>query len=244
MNSIVLIHGFPFDHRMWDALSPSLKWRALAWDLPGAGAARGFESPEDYSIAGYAASEIGVLDLLKEQAVICGFSMGGYIVFELLRRFPDRVRAAILCNTKATADTPEAKRGRDALAARTRKEGMSAVADELVNRLVARVTREQRPEVVREVTKLILRQPVPGILGALRAMRERPDSTPLLGQIRVPVLVVAGDDDQIAPAEGMEAMARAIPGAQFVLIPQSGHLSPLEQPKAVSAALNAFLGQL
>jgi pimeloyl-ACP methyl ester carboxylesterase len=170
--------------------------------------------------------------------------MGGYIVFELLRRFPERVRAAMLLNTKAAADTPEAKRGRDALATTARHSGSQAVADELVPKVLACPTLERQPAVVREVTEMILRQPVTGIVGALRALRDRPDSTPLLGRIRVPVLVVAGDDDQIAPAAGMEEMARAIPGAQFVLIPESGHLSPLERPAAVNAALNAFLGQL
>jgi len=167
--------------------------------------------------------------------------MGGYIVFELLRRYPDRVRAVVLCNTKAAADTAEARRGRDALAARAQNAGMAAVATELVDRVLAHVTLEQRPDVVREVTEMILRQPVPGIVGALRALRERPDSTPLLATIRIPVLVIAGDDDQIAPAAGMEEMARSIPGAQFVLIRDAGHLAPLEQPRAFNDALNEFL---
>jgi len=118
---------------------------------------------------------------------------------------------------------------------------MAAVATELVNRVLAHLTLEQRPDVVREVTEMILRQPVPGIVGALRALRERPDSTPLLATIRVPVLVIAGDDDQIAPAAGMEEMARSIPGAQFVLIRNAGHLAPLEQPRAFNDALNEFL---
>src|SRR6266550_716719 len=171
-------------------------------------------------------------------------SMGGYIAFELLRRFPQRVRAAILCNTKAAADTPEAKRGRDALAAKAQQEGARAVAAELVPKLIARATRERQPEVVKEVTEMIARQPVPGIAGALRALRERPDATPLLATIRVPVLVVAGDDDQIAPAAGMQEMARAIPGARFALVPDAGHVAPLEQPITVSAALADFLANL
>ena len=214
-------------------------------DLPGTRASSGYDSPDDYTMTAYGADFARFLDsMMIPQGVFCGLSMGGYIVFELLRRFPARVRAAILCNTKAAADTPEAKRGRDALAARTKLEGMNAVVDELINRVLARVTRERRPDLVQEVTAMILRQHVPGIVGALHAMRERPDSTPLLEQIRVPVLVIAGDDDPIAPAEGMKEMARAIPGAQFVLIPESGHLSPVEQPQAVGAAINAFLGQL
>ncbi len=240
-----MIHGFPFDHRMWDHVQRVLQRRAYATDVAGTGASRGYDSSDAYTMAAYAADFAGLLDgMMTPQGVFCGLSMGGYIVFELLRRFPARVRAAILCNTKAAADAPETKRGRDALAARTKQEGMSAVVDELINRVLARVTRERRPDVVQEVTAMILRQHVPGIVGALHAMRERPDSTPLLGQIRVPVLVIAGDDDPIAPAEGMQEMARAIPGAQFVLIPEAGHLSPVEQPQAVGAAINAFLARL
>ncbi|HEY6088852.1 MAG TPA: alpha/beta fold hydrolase, partial [Gemmatimonadaceae bacterium] len=179
-----------------------------------------------------------------KQAVFCGLSMGGYIVFEILRQFPERVRAAVLCNTKATPDSPEAKSARNALAARVQKEGTSALVDEMINRLLSRITRERRPEIVRAVSQVISQQNVPGIVGQLRALRDRADSTPLLGQIGVPVLVIGGDDDQITPAEGMREMASAIPGAEFVLIPEAGHLTPVEQPKAVSAAMNAFLARL
>ena len=91
---------------------------------------------------------------------------------------------------------------------------------------------------------MIDRQPVAGIVGALHALRERPDSTPLLAQINVPVLVLAGADDQIAPVGGMEAMAKAIPGAEFAVIREAGHLSPLEQPREVNAAVVTFLEKL
>jgi 3-oxoadipate enol-lactonase len=244
--TILFIHGFPFDHSMWrrqlDALSG---WQCLAPDLRGAGTADAPASPDEYSMGSYARDLIGFLDERHvESVVVCGLSMGGYITFELLRQVPQRVRAAILCNTKSTADTPDAKRGRDTLAAKARNQGASAVAEDLVPKLVAGATRERRPEIVREVTALIERQPVVGIVGALRALRERPDSTPLLGEIRVPVLVIAGDDDQITPAAGMQEMARAIPGARFALIRHAGHLTPLEQPAAVNAELESFLAKL
>jgi pimeloyl-ACP methyl ester carboxylesterase len=237
MSAILFIHGFPFDHLMWrHQLAALSRWRCIAPDLPGAGTSRGPNSPDEYSMAGYATYLVGVLDELRVgQAVICGLSMGGYIAFELLRRFPERVGAAVLCSTKAAADTEEAKRRRDALAAKAQKEGARAVAAELVPKLI------RQPEVVQEVTEMIARQPVSGIVGALRAVRERADSTPLLGSIRVPVLVVAGDEDPIAPATGMQEMARAIPGARFELIRGSGHLSPLEQPGAFTDALSSFL---
>jgi pimeloyl-ACP methyl ester carboxylesterase len=233
---------------MWADVSPRLQWKNFAFDVPGAGRHPRNESSDDHSIAAYARSMMGVfewLDLLGvKQAVFCGLSMGGYVVFEILRQFPDRVRAAILCNTKATPDMPEAKAARDALAARVRREGTSALVDEMINRQLARVTHERHPEVVGAVTQIISQQNVPGIVGQLRALRDRADSTPLLGQIRVPVLVIAGDDDQITPAEGMREMARAIPGAEFVLTPEAGHLSPVEQPQVVSTAINAFLARL
>ena len=246
MNAVLLVHGFPFDHLLWrHQLAALSRWQCIAPDLRGAGTSSGPDSPDEYSMAGYAADLIRLLDELRiERAVVCGLSMGGYIAFELLRQVPERIRAVILCNTKAVADTPEVKRGRDVLAARALKEGARGVADELVPKLLARATSERRPEVVREVTEMILRQPVSGIVGALRALRERPDSTPLLPRIRVPVLVVAADDDQIAPAAGMQEMARAIAGAQVALIPSAGHVAPLEQPLAVNAALVNFLRKL
>jgi 3-oxoadipate enol-lactonase len=246
MTPILFVHGFPFDHAMWRHQVAALtEWPRIVPDLWGAGFANIDAGATGYSIAEHATSLISRLDDLEVgQVVVCGQSMGGYIALALLGAFPDRIAAAILCNTKATADTPEAKRGRDVLAARAEQEGAAAVAAELVPRLLARATRERQPPVVREVSVMIERQPVHGMIATLRTLRDRPDSTSLLAQIRVPVLVVAGDDDQITPAAGMEEMARAIPGAQFVLVREAGHLSPLEQPDAVNQPIKSFLGQL
>ena len=246
MNTILFVHGFPFDHRMWrHQLAGLARWQCIAPDLRGAQGAMAPSSPRAYTMTAYADDLIALLDRARiRQAVVCGLSMGGYIIFELLRRHPRRVRAAILCNTKAAADTLGAKRGRDALAAKAQREGAPAVAAELVPKLLARETQQRRADVVREVTEMIERQPVVGIVGALHALRERPDSTPLLARIQMPVLAVAGDDDQIAPATGMQEMAEAIPGAEFVLIRSAGHLAPLEQPANVNAALVSFLERL
>jgi pimeloyl-ACP methyl ester carboxylesterase len=170
--------------------------------------------------------------------------MGGYVTFELLRQIPARVRATVLCNTQSAAAPAAAKSGRGVLAEKARSLGSRAVAEELIPTVLGRATRERQPQVVREVMQMMERQPVAGIVGALHALRERPDSTPLLARIHVPVLVVAGADDQITPAEGMREMSNAIVGAEFVLIPEAGHLAPLEQPSAVNAAISAFLTAL
>jgi pimeloyl-ACP methyl ester carboxylesterase len=110
--------------------------------------------------------------------------------------------------------------------------------------VLSAATLERQQNLVRDVRAMIERQSVAGIVGALRALRERPDSTPLLGKIRVPVLVIAGSDDQITPAAGMREMAQAIPGARFTLIQDAAHLTALEQPDAVNHALKRFLTQL
>lgn len=244
--AVLFVHGFPFDRAMWrHQLAALADWECLAPDLRGAGSAPAPQSPDEYSMTAYARDLIGLLDERRiGSVVVCGLSMGGYITFELLRQFPRRIRAAVLCNTKATADTPGAKLGRDALAEKARARGASAVAQELVARVLGPVTRQQMSEVVREVREMIERQPVAGIVGALRALRERPDSTPVLSEIRIPVLVVAGDADQITPAAGMREMANIIPGARFVQIQDAGHLTPLEQPVAVNTALTSFLAEL
>ncbi|HXO84362.1 MAG TPA: alpha/beta fold hydrolase [Gemmatimonadales bacterium] len=245
-SAVLFIHGFPFDHSMWrHQLEALAAWKCVAPDLRGAGVSDAPAEPQAYSMAAYARDLTALLDKQRiESVVLCGLSMGGYIAFELLRQIPERVRAAILCNTKSAADTPEAKWGRDVLTEKARALGARAVAEELIPKVLGRETRERQPQVVREVTQMMERQPVAGIVGALRALRERPDSTSLLGTIRVPVLVIAGDDDQITPAAGMQEMARAIPDARFVLIAGAGHLTPLEQSAKVSSALEVFLTTL
>ena len=238
---VVFIHGFPFDRTMWrHQLAGLSRWKRIALDLRGAGAS---SAPANgYSVARYADDVVQVLDALGiDRAVVCGLSLGGYILFDLLRRHAGRIRAAVFCNTKATADSPEARRGRDEMAALAEREGVGAVAERLLPQLLAPATVAAQPDVVTHVRDMIGRTPLPGLVGALRALRDRPDSTPMLGSFGVPVLAVAGADDKIAPVDVMRAMAAAIPGAQFAVIPAAGHLAPLEQPLATSRVVADFL---
>ena len=246
--TVLFIHGYPFDHAMWRHQLAALSgWRCIAPDLRGFGESPGGEPDEaaQYSIAMYANDLMAQLDRLGiREAAVCGFSMGGYIAFELLRSHPTRVTAAILCNTKASPDTQEGKADRDVMAALARQRGATAIAEKLLPKLLSPVTEKNQPQVVAEVRAMITRSSVNGIVGALHALRERPDSTPLLKRIGVPVLLVAGADDQITPAPLMRELANAIPGAEFVEITEAGHCTPLEQPVAVNAAITAFLRKL
>ncbi|MGH7530473.1 MAG: alpha/beta fold hydrolase [Gemmatimonadales bacterium] len=241
--AVLFIHGFPLDRALWRHQTSALPgWRCVAPDLRGAGESSAPADRHAYTMARYAEDLVALLDDLRlRETVACGLSMGGYVLFELLRRHAPRIRAAIFCNTKAEADSDEAKRGRDAMIQLAETGGAAAVAEAMLPKMLAPATHALRPDVVREVRTMIARAPVPGIVGALHALRERPDSTATLPTIRVPALVVAGSDDQITPASGMRALAARIPAARFVEIADAGHLTPLEQPARLNEALREFL---
>jgi 3-oxoadipate enol-lactonase len=234
---VVFIHGFPHDHTLWrNQLAGLDPWMRVAPDLRGAGRSDASTAVDEYSMARYADDVVAILDALKiRAAVVCGLSMGGYILFEILRRHGNRVRAAVFCNTKAEADSPEAKKGRDEMASLAREKGSAAVAETLLPKMVS------QPREVAAVRAMMAAAPVPGIVGALRALRERADHTATLKSIRVPTLVMAAEDDQIIPAAGMQKMAEAIRGARFEVIRAAGHVAPLEQPESVNQALTDFL---
>src|SRR5207302_1406734 len=151
----------------------------------------GAPASDGYTLERYADDLVAVLDALGiRTAVLCGLSMGGYVIFELLRRHAGRVRAIVLADTKAEADSEEGKRGRDELAALATERGPDAVSDRLLPRLLAPATLATQPEVAVHVREMARRWTVPGLVGALRTLRDRPDSTATLRAVRVPTLVV------------------------------------------------------
>src|SRR2546430_7964172 len=156
--------------------------------------------------------------------------MGGYLVFDVLRRHPERVRAIVLADTKAEADAEEGKRARDELAAVAEQQGQDAVTDRLLPRLLAPATLATQPEVATQVREMARRWTVPGLVGALRVLRDRPASTAPLPALRVPTLTVVGQEDQVSPPDAAHAMAALIPGARCHLIPAAGHPPPPPQP--------------
>ncbi len=243
---VLFVHGFPLDRTLWrHQLAGLSRYRRIAPDLRGAGASGAPAPPDGYSMTRYADDLVGVLDELGVgQAVVCGLSLGGYILFELLRRHPDRVRAVIFADTRAEADSAEGRRGRDELAEAVARDGTEVLVERMLPKLLAPATHAAQPEVVAHVREMIRRAPVPGILGALRAMRERPDSTAVLGTIRVPTLVLVGADDELTPPAGARAMAELVPGARYAEIPAGGHLAPLEQPLATGRVLAEFIESL
>ncbi len=239
--TIVFVHGFPLDRSMWRALLPELpSWRRIAPDLPGMGSSAA--PPGDWRMCDYADALAALLDALAvPQAVFCGLSMGGYVAFELVRRHAERLEALVLASTRAAADSPQARGARDDAIQLVAENGPAALVEPMLPRLLAPRSLSGSPHVVDHVRAMIAGNRREGVVAALRAMRERADATDLLATIAVPVLVVAGADDQIVPPAEARSMAQAISGARVTIVPEAGHLAPLEQPALVGRAIRGFL---
>ena len=229
---LLLLHAFPLSRAMWkqDVELFAALTRVIAPDLPGFGGSSRQPQP---SIAAMAQVASGLLDELhiKEPVIVAGLSMGGYVAFEFLRQFPKRVRALGLFSTRAAADSPQQREGRMKLAEQLKASGVELLMTSTLPKLIGLTSTASRPAVVSQVEKFIRAASPDGVIDSLHAMAERRDSQPLLSGIRCPVLIVAGDEDALVPAQESRAMAQAIPGAKLEIIPQAGHLVNLEQPE-------------
>jgi 3-oxoadipate enol-lactonase len=176
-------------------------------------------------------------------AVIGGLSMGGYVTLAFYRLFPERVRALVLADTRATADTEEGKQNRRQQSERALREGMNAVADEMLPKLLSTATLKDRAEIVERVRRMIVTTQPQGAVEAQKAMAARYDHTSLLQQISVPALILVGRHDAITPVKDSEQMHHEITGSLLEIIEDAGHVSNLEQPDKFNKALLGFLKQ-
>jgi pimeloyl-ACP methyl ester carboxylesterase len=245
--AVVLLHGFPLGRGMWKDQTHGLGsiYRVIAPDLRGHGDS---PAPEgDYTIDGMADDVVELLDTLGLDVpiVLGGLSMGGYVALSLVKRHPGRVRALLLMDTRAAADSPEAAAKREELARAVLAAGHPGPAVEaMMPRLFAPTTLKERPERVAPLRELMERNTARGVVGALRAMASRPDRTADLASIRVPTLVMVGEQDVITPPAEAQGLADAIPGARLEVIPEAGHLAPYENHAVANAVILRFLDGL
>lgn len=241
---VMFLHAFPLSRAMWAPQTTALDadFRCLTID------ARGFGESEPagpFTVDRYADDVVAVLDAADvERATIVGLSMGGYTAFALWRRAPQRVRALVLADTRAGVDTPEGRQRRQELIQLARSEGLPAVVDRQIVGLLGKTTRERRPDIQASVRAIAASGTVEGIVGALEALMARPDSTPTLGTITVPTLVIVGDEDALTPPKEARAMYAAIGASarsRLEILITAGHLSSVERPAAFNAVLSEFL---
>jgi pimeloyl-ACP methyl ester carboxylesterase len=239
---VIFIHAFPLNQSMWDDQLVALQdyCRTITLDLRGFGQSDAPQGP--YTMDQMGADVRGLMTALDiDRAVFVGLSMGGYVTLSIHRNYPDSVRALVLADTRAGADTSEARERRLKSAAKVEANGSRAIAEDMIPLLLGQTTRAGRPDVVERVRSMIEANSPVGIAGAQRGMAERRDSTDLLPAIAVPTLILVGAEDTLTNVDEATNLAAAIRGARLRVIERAGHLSNLESPAAFNAPLIEFL---
>lgn len=245
---LVMLHGFPFDRSLWaqQRIALGRRARCIVPDLRGFGEST-MAGPT--TIDQYADDVVALLDWIEvDQAVVCGLSMGGYVAMAMWRRHPTRIRGLALCDTRATGDSDAGRAARNEQIALATGHGVAAVVAKLLPGLLGKTTRARHPEIVASLRAMMERQSVSGIVGALEAMRDRPDAQATLSSVTVPTLIVVGDEDVLTPVEDARSMldllptdAQATAQATLECIPGAGHATCYERPSAVTHVLAEFL---
>ena len=231
-NPLVLIHGYPLDHTIWDEVGPFMEkdFDLIIPDLRGFGESGIMES--DNSIIGYATDIAGLLSHLKiKKASLAGHSMGGYVALAFAREFPDRVSGLAMVSSQTGADTPETRENRLSTAKQVMEKGVGVVAEAMTPKL----STDKRVQDFAQ--HLIGKQRPKGISYALNSMAGRPDSTELFATFKFPVLIIHGDADALIPIKRGREMKAALPSAQYFELAGLGHMAMLEKPEAVAGAL-------
>jgi 3-oxoadipate enol-lactonase len=239
---LLLLHAFPLNGKMFEPQMEAFSGgrRVISPDFPGFG--RSPRTPAQPDVGYYAECVRGLLDRLEiPRVVLGGVSMGGYVAFECMRSFPERVSGLVLANTRPDPDTEEARETRKEMALRVARDGIGVLVELQMERLLSPQTRTENENLVQKVKTIILENTPDGAVAALGAMRERPDSTATLGEIGVPTLIIGGGEDTISSPEVMGEMAGKIAEARHVTLSDAGHLSNLEDPNGFNEALGEFL---
>ncbi|HCA82114.1 MAG TPA: alpha/beta hydrolase [Bacteroidetes bacterium] len=242
---IVFIHGFPFNHMMWDPQMKALPnhYRAITYDIRGHGESAVGDG--QYSLEFFVDDLLGLLDhLVIDKAILCGLSMGGYIALRAYERFPERIRALVLCDTKSEGDANEARVKRAGTVRSVKTAGVAQFAEDFAKLVFAPQSFQTHPDAV-EAIKIAIRENSPiGISGAALALGMRTDTTAVLPRIKVPTLLLVGEHDALTPPAASEALQRQIPNAELHVIPAAGHMSNLENPGEFNRHLIDFLNRL
>jgi 3-oxoadipate enol-lactonase len=242
---VVLLHPFPLNHEFWLPVSQFLssRYRLIMPDLRGHG-----ESGlgDGHATIQKHASDVAhvMTDAAVERAPIVGVSIGGYVIFELWRRFRERISALVLCNTKAPADAPEARTSRLQSANDVLQRGTEPFFEAMAQKCLAETTRHSRPDLVEGALRMMRKMSAKDVAGVQRGMAERPDSTSTLKTINVPTLIITGGEDKMTGLPEAELMKQNIPNSQMKVVAKAGHYSPWEQSEQVGRLLRQFLDSI
>jgi pimeloyl-ACP methyl ester carboxylesterase len=241
---IVFVHGFPFDHIMWDAQVGEFSgdYYCIRYDIRGLGLSPAGD--------GQFTMELFVDDLEKiinelklKNPVLCGLSIGGYISLRAIERMQEKFSALILCDTKAVADDNEGKLKRAAGIKQINSGDLDGFIESFIlNCFGKKFVQEKNPEFKKVVERSKKNNPL-GVKGCLLAMAVRTDTTGTLSKINIPTLIICGSEDKLTPPEVMKTMADKMQNSKFVLVDDAGHMTPIENPQLVNKSIKDFLVQ-
>jgi pimeloyl-ACP methyl ester carboxylesterase len=238
---VVLLHPFPVNHELWlpAAQALSSRYRLIMPDLRGHGDSEAGNGPA--TMAKHAADIARICDEEDVgRAVFAGVSIGGYILFEFWRRYRGRVAALILADTRAQAETSESRANRLKSAADVMERGTEPFVESMIPRLLGRTTVENRPDLVANVRRMMLKMSPQDISLVQQGMADRPDSVPTLKAVNVPTLVLVGSEDVVSPIADAELIRQNTPGAQLKVLDRGGHYAVFEQPNSAGNLLRQF----
>jgi len=229
---LVLLHGFPLDHHLWDEVAPLLEdtFDLIIPDLRGFGESETIDTT--YVMEDYASDIAGLLDQLGiQKTAIAGHSMGGYVALAFAGRYPERVSGLALISSQAPADSPERKEGRYKSAEDVAEHGINSVVEMMTPKFTV------EPHLQAQTREIMEKQSSAAYIGALKAMAERADSTPLLSTFDFPVVIIHGDADALIPVDRGREVRDAIPGSLYIELEGVGHVPMLEAAKETADAL-------
>jgi 3-oxoadipate enol-lactonase len=238
---IVLVHGFPLDSRMWQSQIDDLSnsHRVIAPDLPGFGQSI---SSEPFTINSLADDLHALLNELSAlPCLLAGLSMGGYVALAFAKKYLSDLRGLALIDTRAEADPPEGRENRNKMIEQAKSVGSKAIADAMFPKLLCANTIQNHPQIAQNLRLIMQSQSPLTLQHALAAMRDREDQTRNLPSIAVPTLILVGEQDAITPPPMSQTMKTLLPQSKLTVIPDAGHMSPMEQPQAVNDALREFV---
>ncbi len=242
---IIFLHGFPFDRTMWQ---PQLNFlsksnRVIAYDIRGYGKSE--VGSEKSSISLFTKDLIAFMDALQiDKAIVCGLSMGGYIVLKALTTNPERFKAVILADTQCVADTEEGKAGRMKAIGQIKEKGLEEFAEGFIKKIFWSETLVNNKELVENIKQVILKTNHDTVTGTLSALAEREETCSTLENIKIPVLILCGENDQVTPPEKSRAMHDKIKGSVLYSISNAGHMSSLEQPDFFNNYVSLFVDEI
>ncbi|MEE9429625.1 MAG: alpha/beta hydrolase [Melioribacteraceae bacterium] len=242
--SIVFVHGFPYDHTMWEKQVEALQnsYYCVTYDIRGLG--NSYVGDGQYTMEAFVWDLYSVMDELQlDKPILCGLSMGGYIALRAIEKEQNRFGSLILCDTRTEADNNEGKLKRSNAINRINVDGVEAFVNDFVPVCFHPNTKKKNSKMYKSILANCKTQNATGVKGSLIAMLSRGDTTKSLKNIKIPTLVLCGRKDTLTPVEIMEAMAKKIKKSKFVVVPNAGHMTPLENPNFVTKSIQSFLSK-